>query len=256
MHFTAISLWRNRRSGIGQLLESIRDGTGADARRLRHKVAGVSHEKPHFPHTRKTGADMIRTLSLTTILVVFAAAVAPASAQKQRFASLDGNGNLDGLIARHAAANNVPEELVRRVIKRESRGNPRVVSAGNYGLMQIKLPTARSMGYTGSAAGLLDADTNMTYAVKYLAGAYKAADGNIDRAVHYYAAGYYYVAKRKGLNSGMNLGSDDQGFGSFASAAPASAIKFGSEQKLRSARSLGESVASSSSLYSGRLDYH
>ena len=113
---------------------------------------------------------MIRTLSLTTILVALAAA-SPAFAQKQRSLSLDANGNLDALIARHAAANNLPEDLVRRVIKRESGGNPRVVSAGNYGLMQIKLATARSMGYTGTAAGLLDADTNMTYAVKYLAGA-------------------------------------------------------------------------------------
>ncbi len=73
---------------------------------------------------------------------------------------------------------------MRRVIKRESGGNPRVVSAGNYGLMQIKLATARSMGYTGNAAGLLDADTNMTYAVKYLAGAYRVANGNTNRAVH------------------------------------------------------------------------
>ncbi len=54
------------------------------------------------------------------------------------------------------------------------------------------------MGYRGTAAGLLDADTNMTYAVKYLAGAYHVADGNANRAVHYYAAGYYYAAKTKG----------------------------------------------------------
>src|SRR5262245_54514165 len=108
------------------------------------------------------GATMIRKLALTTILVALAAT--PAFAQKLRS---DANGNLDALIARHAAANNLPEDLVRRVIKRESGGNPRVISAGNYGLMQIKLPTARSMGYTGTAAGLLDADTNMTYAVKY-----------------------------------------------------------------------------------------
>ena len=110
---------------------------------------------------------MIRTLSLTTILIALAAAT-PASAQKQRIASYDANGNsgnLDAMIARHAAANNIPEDLVRRVIKRESGGRAHVVSAGNYGLMQIKLPTARSMGYTGTAAGLLDADTNMTYAV-------------------------------------------------------------------------------------------
>ncbi len=114
--------------------------------------------------------------------------------------NIDGNGNgLDALIAKHAAAHNVPEALVRRVIRRESRGNPRVISKGNYGLMQIRLGTARSMGYRGNAAGLLDADTNMTYAVKYLAGAYQAAGGNVDRAVRYYAGGYYYVAKRKGM---------------------------------------------------------
>ena len=197
---------------------------------------------------------MIRTLSLTTVLIALTAAMAPASAQKYRFAKLDANGNLDALIARHAAANGVPEELVRRVIKRESGGNPRVVSAGNYGLMQIKLPTARAMGYTGSAAGLLDADTNMTYAVKYLAGAYKVAGGNIDRAVHYYAAGYYYAAKRRGVDT--TLAANQQGFGSFASAASESSTHFGRQQKTRIARAQGESVASSSSLYSGRLDYH
>jgi soluble lytic murein transglycosylase-like protein len=197
---------------------------------------------------------MIRTLSLTTILVALAAAT-PASAQKQRIASYDANGNsgnLDALIARHAAANNIPEDLVRRVIKRESGGRAHVVSAGNYGLMQIKLPTARSMGYTGTAAGLLDADTNMTYAVKYLAGAYRVAGGNASRAVHYYAAGYYYAAKAKG----MPIGQPDQAQASFASTAPVSGFKFSPQQKFNGARSHDVSVASSSSLYSGRLDYY
>lgn len=193
---------------------------------------------------------MIRTISLSTILVAFVSA-SPAFAQKQRFASLDASGNLDALIAQHAAANNVPEDLIRRVIKRESGGNARVVSAGNYGLMQIKLATARSMGYTGTAAGLLDANTNMTYAVKYLAGAYRVARGNIGQAVHYYAAGYYYAAK----NRGMAMASNGQTTEAFVST-PASSVKFSSEQNFRGAVSRGESVASSSSLYSGRLDYH
>ncbi len=195
---------------------------------------------------------MICTLSLTTILVTLAAAATtPASAQKQRLAN-DANGSLDALIARHAAANNVPEDLVRRIIKRESGGRAHVVSAGNYGLMQIKLPTARSMGYTGTAAGLLDADTNMTYAVKYLAGAYRVAGGNTNRAVHYYAAGYYYAAKAKGLP----IGQPDQAQASFASTAPVGDFKFGSQEKLRGKRSNDVSVASSSSLYSGRPDYY
>src|ERR1041384_2379552 len=101
-----------------------------------------------------------------------------------------GQGAYAGLVARHAAANGVPASLVHRVIMRESRYNPRAVSKGNYGMMQIRLGTARSMGYTGSAAGLLDPEVNMTYAVKYLAGAYKAAGGSESGAVANYARGY------------------------------------------------------------------
>ena len=47
--------------------------------------------------------------------------------------------------------------------------------------------------------GLRDPNTNLTYAVKYLAGAYRAANGDPNRAVGYYASGYYYAAKRQRL---------------------------------------------------------
>jgi hypothetical protein len=106
-------------------------------------------------------------------------------------------GPHDALIAKHAAANGVPETLIRRVIRIESRGNARAAHAGNYGLMQIRLGTARGVGYSGDAAGLLDPDTNLTYAVKYLAGAYRAAGCDADRAVSYYQRGYYGTALRE-----------------------------------------------------------
>ncbi len=106
---------------------------------------------------------------------------------------------LEGMAAQRASAAGVPASLVERVIKRESGGNPRAVSRGNYGLMQIRLGTARAMGYSGSASGLLDPQTNMTYAVRYLAGAYRAAGGNENRAVALYARGYYDVAKAQGF---------------------------------------------------------
>jgi hypothetical protein len=106
-------------------------------------------------------------------------------------------GPHDALIARHAAANGVPEHLIRRVIRIESRGNATAVHAGNYGLMQIRLGTARGVGYSGDAQGLLDPDTNLTYAVKYLAGAYRAAGCDADRAVSYYQRGYYGAALRE-----------------------------------------------------------
>ena len=106
------------------------------------------------------------------------------------------------MVASHASANGVPAALVHRVIVRESRYQPRLVGrGGTIGLMQIKLATARGLGYTGDAEGLRDPDTNLTYGVKYLAGAYRAANGDHDRAVHYYAAGYYEVAKRQRLEA-------------------------------------------------------
>jgi hypothetical protein len=132
----------------------------------------------------------------------------------------------DAMIAQHAAANGVPVELVHRVIVRESRYNPRAVNSGNYGMMQIRLGTARGLGYTGSAQGLLDPNTNLTYAVKYLAGAYKVAGGNHHRAVSLYAGGYYYAAKRQGMAiaNPRGLTSDAPVFASFtpgATVAPA-----------------------------------
>jgi len=126
--------------------------------------------------------------------LVGAAFTAPAFALDLQRASLD------DLIAQHAKANNVPESLVHRVIVRESRYNPRAIGrGGTMGLMQIKHGTARALGYAGPAKGLLEADTNLTYAVRYLAGAYRVANGDHKRAVSYYARGYYYDAKRKGI---------------------------------------------------------
>ena len=109
------------------------------------------------------------------------------------------SAELDSLIARYAAIYEVPERLVRRVVRRESNFDPSARNRIYWGLMQIRHDTAQTMGYRGPASGLLDAETNLKYAVKYLRGAYITADRNEDRAVRFYASGYYYDAKRKGL---------------------------------------------------------
>src|ERR1700744_2269581 len=106
----------------------------------------------------------------------------------------------EAMIATHAKANLVPEALVHRVIARESKYQAKLLgSGGAIGLMQIKIATARALGYTGDAEGLRDPDTNLKYGVRYLAGAYRAAGGDHDRAVKYYAAGYYLTAKQQRL---------------------------------------------------------
>ena len=135
---------------------------------------------------------MKRLLSLAWLATVAALPFSQA-AQAQ-------HAEYDALVETHAKANNVPEALVHRVILRESRYQPNLVGrCGCIGLMQIKLATARSLGYTGDAQGLRDPNTNLTYGVKYLAGAYRAANGDHSRTMHYYASGYYEAAKHQRL---------------------------------------------------------
>jgi len=110
-----------------------------------------------------------------------------------------GPAAINGLISKYASVYNVPESLVHRVVKRESSYNPAARNGPYWGLMQIRHDTAKSMGYKGDAAGLLDAETNLKYAVKYLRGAYIVGGYSEGAAMRNYASGYYYDAKRQGL---------------------------------------------------------
>ena len=109
------------------------------------------------------------------------------------------SSQVNGLIEKYAHVYGVPASLVRRVVQRESGGNPAARNGPYLGLMQIRHDAARSMGYSGSANGLLNPDTNLKYAVKYLRGAYLVAGRNADAAIRHYSRGYYYEAKRLGL---------------------------------------------------------
>lgn len=126
---------------------------------------------------------------------------APAAIQKTAAEPLNLKplGNVDSLITKHAARYNVPESLLRRVVKRESGFNPGARNGPYLGLMQMRLDTARGMGYQGGPTGLFDADTNLTYGAAYLANAWRVSGGSQDRAVRLYSSGYYYEAKRRGM---------------------------------------------------------
>lgn len=131
------------------------------------------------------------------IFALAAASVCPVSLAERAHHSQA----LNDLIARYARRHGVPEQVVQRVVLHESGYNPVSVNGRFYGLMQITYETARSMGYTGEAKGLLDPEVNLTYAVPYLANAYRLADGDEARAMRLYGAGYYDLAKRKKLLS-------------------------------------------------------
>lgn len=119
--------------------------------------------------------------------------VAAAEAEPRAIRALAapaGSEGIKAIVARHAAANGVPFSLADAVIRVESRYNPRAAHAGNFGLMQIRHQTARGMGYSGSASGLLDAETNARYGMKYLAMAYRLAGGDTCRTIMKYQSGH------------------------------------------------------------------
>ncbi|MGL4310340.1 MAG: transglycosylase SLT domain-containing protein [Paracoccaceae bacterium] len=128
----------------------------------------------------------------------FAAACAPRPI-REKPAVAAGPSEINAMIAHYARVYDVPESLIHRVVQRESSYNPAARNGRYMGLMQIDPRTALTMGYDGPAEGLLDADTNLRYAVKYLRGAWLVSDGSQDAAVGWYSRGYYYEAKRRGL---------------------------------------------------------
>ena len=107
--------------------------------------------------------------------------------------------SLDEAIVKAAARHGIPESLVRRIVMRESKYDPRARNQLYWGLMQISYPTAKSMGFKGTREQLLNPVTNLRYAVPYLANAFLIAGKHQDAAVRLYAAGYYDTAKRRGL---------------------------------------------------------
>jgi len=106
---------------------------------------------------------------------------------------------LRALINKHADIYEVPRLLVHKVVQRESDYRPRARNGPYYGMMQILPATARGIGFQGKNEDLLDPDVNLTWAVKYLRGAWLVSDGDLDRAVMWYARGYYYEARDRCL---------------------------------------------------------
>lgn len=125
-----------------------------------------------------------------------AVAVVPAEPLGRRGARLvePGAGLYRPLIAKHAAAHGIPAALADAVVRVESRYNTLARNGPNLGLTQINYRTALAIGYNGTAAGLLDADTNLRFGIKYLAMAYRLAGGDTCRTIMKYQGGHRAVS--------------------------------------------------------------
>lgn len=120
---------------------------------------------------------------------IFAAILAAAAAltfSAPAFAS-----PYDSIISKYARSYGVPVSLAKAVVQVESSYRPNLRGkAGEIGLMQVKLSTARGLGYTGSAKALYNPDTNIRYGMKYLAMAHKLGGKTTCGTILRYNAGH------------------------------------------------------------------
>lgn len=85
--------------------------------------------------------------------------------------------------------------LVLAIIRVESSANPRALvydqncKCHTYGMMQLQLPTARGVGFTGVVSRLYDWRTNVRYGTLYLASKLEEYTGDIPAALSAYNAG-------------------------------------------------------------------
>jgi soluble lytic murein transglycosylase-like protein len=160
--------------------------------------------------------------ALALILLFLAGCATPPNADSAARPLSAGAGAataLDERVVYYARVYDVPGSLIHRSMQRESGSDPNKHAGRFWGLMQIRLDTARSMGYRGPARGLLDADTNLKYAVAYLANAYVVAAGDPDRALGLYSRGYFWEARRKALLDRLRTADQVQTAGRDSSAA-------------------------------------
>ncbi len=111
-----------------------------------------------------------------------------AQAQPVSIASPD---SFRAISAREAIKAGLPPEVADAVMRVESAYKPGARgAAGEVGLMQVMPPTARMLGFAGTLEELAVPETNIRLGVRYLAEAWRLANGDICTTVMKYRAGH------------------------------------------------------------------
>lgn len=145
--------------------------------------------------SRAAQAEQRQTPKKVSVITSRAAPTAKSAkrskAQGETSKSAQGGKGYSTIINRYAATYGVSSSLAHAVVRHESNFQPNVRGkAGEIGLMQIKLSTARGLGYTGSAKGLYEPSTNIQFGMKYLAMAQKLGGGSTCGTILKYNAGH------------------------------------------------------------------
>lgn len=146
---------------------------------------------PHGDARAEESATWISPQAASAFAAPPSAAFDPAeTASLPDHAAAQAQDPLKGLVAEYARLSGVPAGLAHAVVTIESRYNPAARNGPHWGLMQINLATARSMGFSGEPAELLDPRVNLRFGLAYLAGAYRLAGGDICGTIMRYQGGH------------------------------------------------------------------
>jgi hypothetical protein len=131
------------------------------------------------------GGPVVLSLAFLTV-------VAPPTAHAEPPAKPPAPIDIYRAFATHEAdRRGLPAQVADAVMKIESDYRPNARgSAGELGLMQVMPATARLLGFTGSDADLTDPETNIRLGVRYLAEAWRLANGDLCTALMKYRAGH------------------------------------------------------------------
>jgi hypothetical protein len=127
------------------------------------------------------------------VMAVLLSASANAQAQEADLGAgetASSRAEIRKIIEHETARTNLPADVAEAVVFVESGYNSAVVgSAGELGLMQLRLETAATLGFKGNAAELAEPDLNIHYGVLYLSRAWRLAGGDLCRTLLKYRAG-------------------------------------------------------------------
>ena len=140
-----------------------------------------------WPFTAPTTAR--HQLSKASVAVMLLCLGGPAAHAENVFVSSP--ASFRAISAREATKAGLPPEIADAVMRTESAYRPGARgAAGEIGLMQVMPPTARMLGFAGTLEDLAVPETNIRLGVRYLAEAWRLADGDICTTVMKYRAGH------------------------------------------------------------------
>ncbi|WP_432288657.1 transglycosylase SLT domain-containing protein (plasmid) [Aminobacter sp. BA135] len=148
----------------------------------------------HFAPTLLASLTLSAAASAAVPEQMWPQAERPISARAEACADLGKEADRNAFrafAACEAHAKELPAEFVLAVLEIESFYDPEARGGdGEVGLMQVMPATARLMGFRGTLDELADPRTNISLGVRYLAGAFRLAQGDLCTTVMKYRAGH------------------------------------------------------------------